>query len=85
MNEHANGHAQLTEVLLANEVIYTEDVEKIFGARRWKSRSEEILRDNEEIKERQRTETTSDHEDTTPHPIAREENNEKDNTDTSAS
>ncbi|MBR5843941.1 MAG: ATP-dependent zinc metalloprotease FtsH [Bacteroidaceae bacterium] len=48
--EHAEGHAQLTEVLLDNEVIYTEDVEKIFGKRQWKSRSEEILRDNEAMK-----------------------------------
>lgn len=46
LKEHAEGHAQLTEVLLNNEVIYTEDVEKIFGKRPWKSRSEEILRDN---------------------------------------
>ncbi len=50
LQEHAEGHAQLTEVLLNNEVIYTEDVEKIFGKRQWKSRSEEILRDNEEQK-----------------------------------
>ncbi|MBQ8564961.1 MAG: ATP-dependent zinc metalloprotease FtsH [Bacteroidaceae bacterium] len=51
LKEHADGHAQLTEVLLTNEVIYTEDVEKIFGKRPWKSRSEEILRDNESNKE----------------------------------
>lgn len=56
LQEHAEGHGKLTEVLLANEVIYTEDVEKIFGKRQWKSRSEEILRDNEEMKERQHTE-----------------------------
>ncbi len=47
LTEHADGHARLTEVLLSNEVIYTEDVEKIFGKRQWKSRSEEILRDGE--------------------------------------
>ena len=50
LQEHAEGHAQLTEVLLDNEVIYTEDVEKIFGKRQWKSRTEEILRDNEAMK-----------------------------------
>ena len=81
LKEHANGHAQLTEVLLANEVIYTEDVEKIFGARRWKSRSEEILRDNEEIKDRQRTETELPIEDQT---IVNEENNPHENKDTGA-
>ncbi|MBP3671851.1 MAG: ATP-dependent zinc metalloprotease FtsH [Bacteroidaceae bacterium] len=51
LRQHAEGHARLTEVLLDNEVIYTEDVEKIFGKRPWKSRSEEILRDNEAMKE----------------------------------
>ena len=50
LQEYVEGHAQLTEVLLDNEVIYTEDVEKIFGKRQWKSRSEEILRDNEAMK-----------------------------------
>ena len=41
--EHAKGHNELTEVLLANEVILTEDVEKIFGKRQWTSRNDEIL------------------------------------------
>ncbi len=50
LKKHADGHAQLTEVLLNNEVIYTEDVEKIFGKRQWKSRTEEILHTEEEKK-----------------------------------
>ena len=45
LKEKADGHAQLTEVLLAREVIFTEDVEQIFGKRQWASRTEEILRD----------------------------------------
>ena len=48
LSKHAAGHNELTEVLLSNEVIYTEDVERIFGKRQWKSRSEEILQNNEE-------------------------------------
>lgn len=43
LNEHAEGHAQLAEVLLSREVIFTEDVEKIFGKRQWTSRTDEIL------------------------------------------
>ncbi len=43
LSHHAEGHAQLTEVLLAREVIFTEDVEKIFGKRQWTSRTDEIL------------------------------------------
>ena len=41
LKEHASGHN--TQVLLEREVIYTEDVEQIFGKRAWVSRSEEIL------------------------------------------
>ena len=43
LNKHAEGHAKLTEVLLSREVIFTEDVEKIFGKRQWTSRTDEIL------------------------------------------
>ncbi|MGM9733026.1 MAG: ATP-dependent zinc metalloprotease FtsH [Prevotella sp.] len=43
LNEHKDGHAQLADLLVANEVIFAEDVEKIFGKRPWASRSEELL------------------------------------------
>lgn len=40
---HADGHHQLADVLISREVIFTEDVEKIFGKRQWTSRTDEIL------------------------------------------
>ena len=43
LSEHAEGHNRLAQVLLEREVIYSEDVERIFGKRAWVSRSEEIL------------------------------------------
>lgn len=43
LREHAEGHGQLADVLINREVIYTEDVENIFGKRPWSSRTEEIL------------------------------------------
>ena len=43
LKEHASGHNMLAQVLLEREVIYTEDVEHIFGKRAWVSLSEEIL------------------------------------------
>lgn len=43
LTQYADGHAKLTEVLLSREVIFTEDVEQIFGKRKWVSRTEEIL------------------------------------------
>lgn len=48
--EQATGHASLTKVLEEREVIFTEDVEKIFGPRQWASRTEELLEANTESK-----------------------------------
>ena len=47
LTEHKEGHAKLAELLLTREVIFAEDVEKIFGKRPWVSRSQEIMQDNE--------------------------------------
>lgn len=41
--EHAEGHKKLSEVLICKEVIFAEDVERIFGKRPWTSRTDEIL------------------------------------------
>ncbi|WP_301041947.1 ATP-dependent zinc metalloprotease FtsH, partial [Parabacteroides goldsteinii] len=35
LSDHAEGHNKLAQVLLEREVIYTEDVEHIFGKRAW--------------------------------------------------
>ena len=43
LQENAEKHHLLANVLLEREVIYTEDVEHIFGKRPWISRSQEIL------------------------------------------
>lgn len=43
LTEHKEGHAQLAQLLVEREVIFAEDVEKIFGKRPWASRSEEII------------------------------------------
>lgn len=49
LQEHAEGHHQLAQVLLEREVIYTEDVKLIFGKRAWVSRTEEILEQQEKF------------------------------------
>lgn len=43
LQEHKEGHNQLAQLLIDKEVIFAEDVEKIFGKRPWASRSEEIM------------------------------------------
>lgn len=46
LSENKEGHAALARLLIDREVIYAEDVEKIFGKRPWVSRTEEILESN---------------------------------------
>lgn len=43
LREKTEGHHRLYQQLLEREVIYTEDVEAIFGKRLWASRSDELL------------------------------------------
>ena len=47
LSKHKEGHAELAKILMEREVIFAEDVEKIFGKRPWTSRSEEIFAVNE--------------------------------------
>ena len=49
LREHKEGHAELAKILMEREVIFAEDVEKIFGKRPWTSRSEEIFASNEPV------------------------------------
>ena len=51
LDEHKDGHAQLAQILMEREVIFAEDVEKIFGKRPWGSRSEEIMNDSTDVEE----------------------------------
>ena len=46
LSENAQQHNSLADLLIAREVIFTDDVEKIFGPRRWKSRTDELLEAN---------------------------------------
>ncbi len=51
LSDNANGHNKLAELLIEREVIFAEDLEKIFGKRPWTSRSDELLAQNPEIEE----------------------------------
>jgi cell division protease FtsH len=48
LSEYKEGQNSLANVLLEREVIYSEDVERIFGKRAWISRSEEIIEQQEQ-------------------------------------
>ncbi len=51
LSEKEDGHKQLSQILLEKEIIYSEDLEHIFGKRQWISRSQEILESNPDIGE----------------------------------
>ncbi len=58
------GHKALADLLVEREVIYAEDVEKIFGKRPWVSRTEELLTSQQE------EETDQDQaQDSSPEPV----------------
>ena len=60
LSEHKEGHNALAKLLVEKEVIYTKDVEDILGKRPYKSRSEEILEENEKASEAPKLEDQSD-------------------------
>ncbi|MBB3187504.1 ATP-dependent zinc metalloprotease FtsH [Microbacter margulisiae] len=43
LTEHTEGHHQLAQQLIEREVIFTEDLEHIFGKRPWASRADELM------------------------------------------
>ncbi|MCR5130641.1 MAG: ATP-dependent zinc metalloprotease FtsH [Prevotella sp.] len=49
LTEHKEGHNELAELLITREVIFAEDVERIFGKRPWISRSQEIIEENADL------------------------------------
>lgn len=55
LTEHKDGLKELAELLIEREVIFTEDVERIFGKRPWTSRADELSAESDERK-RQREE-----------------------------
>ncbi|MDR1091812.1 MAG: ATP-dependent zinc metalloprotease FtsH [Prevotella sp.] len=48
LRQHSDGHGKLANLLVAEEVIFSDDLKKVFGERRWASRSEELLKETEE-------------------------------------
>lgn len=47
LTQYKDGHNALADILIKEEVIYADDLKKIFGERQWISRSDEILRETE--------------------------------------
>lgn len=46
LSDNAEGHNKLAELLIEREVIFAEDLEKVFGKRAWISRNDELMAQN---------------------------------------
>ncbi len=51
LKENADGHNRLAELLIEKEVIFAEDLERIFGKRPWTSRNDELMAQNGDLDE----------------------------------
>ncbi|MDR0824291.1 MAG: ATP-dependent zinc metalloprotease FtsH [Prevotella sp.] len=49
LRKHADGHEKLANLLITEEVIFADDLIKVFGEREWISRSDEILKETDEL------------------------------------
>ena len=72
LKQYEDGHHALADLLQQREVIYTEDAERIFGPRQWKSRTEEIIKDSGDI-----TVANGDNVTVTPPPFDQNQSSEK--------
>lgn len=59
LEDNAKGHNELAQLLLEKEVIFTEDMERIFGKRPWTSRNDELMALNGDNKTEENKETES--------------------------
>lgn len=72
LTEYAKGHHDLAETLISREVIYTDDVQRIFGPRKWTSRTDELFGHREipsSKREGDNIANDSHHKEPTPPPI----------------
>ena len=50
--DYKEGHAQLAQMLFDKEVIFADNLEQIFGKRKWQSRADELIAENDEDKKK---------------------------------
>lgn len=60
LSENMDGLRQLASILIEKEVIFAEDVERIFGKRPWISRAEELNAESEQVKENSESSVSSE-------------------------
>ena len=60
LREYAQQHNKIRDLLIENEVIFHDDVEKILGKRKWKSRTDEIIEINKKEEQQKALEGKKD-------------------------
>lgn len=75
LEQYKEGHHALADLLVQREVIYTEDAERIFGKRKWISRTDEIIKANEEAKRNREVEAIDVDNENEPEANADSDNN----------
>lgn len=77
LSEHKKEHNELAQLLIDKEVIYAEDVERIFGKRLWASRSEEIMESEKnrkaKLQEEEKNKDAENKGEATPNPEVKDE------------
>lgn len=63
LREYAQQHNKIRDLLIENEVIFHDDVEKILGKRKWKSRTDEIIEINKKEEQQKALEGKKDTDD----------------------
>ncbi len=82
LRENADGHQKLAEILIEKEIIYASHLEEIFGKRRWVSRSQELLKqDQQTIQDFDASQTASSSSQSEKEVFIHESDNKKKKTD----
>ena len=58
--ENKEGHEKLANLLFEKEVIFAENLEEIFGKRKWQSRADELIAEKEELEKEKKTADAED-------------------------
>lgn len=73
LSENMDGLRQLASILIEKEVIFAEDVERIFGKRPWISRAEELNAESEQVKENSESSVSSENQENKANDEAKDE------------
>ena len=73
LSENMDGLRQLASILIEKEVIFAEDVERIFGKRPWISRAEELNAESEQVKENSEEHDSSENQESKAHDELKDE------------